>query len=102
MEAIPLNGQNKFIPPKGHPDCHSGHSYHFIESNHVYGIPLNANLTSEDGILRVGRPTQARDPWTPIDNFFRFLSEDQGPYAICIILSGTVSNGIISLRAVKK
>lgn len=37
----------------------------------------------------------------PIDAFFRTLAEDQGERAICIILSGTGSDGTLGVKAVK-
>lgn len=73
-----------------------------VENNHVYVIPPNANLTIKGGILQVTQPPQAPGLRNPIDNFFRSLSEDQGPCAICIILSGSGSDGISGLRAVKE
>jgi two-component system CheB/CheR fusion protein len=36
----------------------------------------------------------------PIDSFFRSLAEDQGERAICVILSGSGSDGTLGLRAI--
>ena len=38
----------------------------------------------------------------PIDHFFHSLAEDQGDYAVCIILSGTGTDGTLGLQAVKE
>ena len=37
----------------------------------------------------------------PIDHFFRSLAEDQGSKAIGVILSGTASDGVLGLKAIK-
>ena len=73
-----------------------------VESDHVYVIPPNATLTIEAAVLRIQTPLEARGHRTPIDNFFRSLAEDQGEAAVCIILSGTGSDGTLGLRAVKE
>lgn len=73
-----------------------------VQPDHVYVIPPNATLTIEAAVLRVQTPLEARGHRTPIDNFFRSLAEDQGEVAVCIILSGTGSDGTLGLRAVKE
>ncbi len=73
-----------------------------VQPDHVYVIPPNATLTIEAAVLRIQTPLEARGHRTPIDNFFRSLAEDQGETAVCIILSGTGSDGTLGLRAVKE
>ena len=48
------------------------------------------------------RPVEPRGHRTPIDHFFRSLAEDQGENAVCIILSGTGTDGTLGLQAVKE
>ncbi len=73
-----------------------------VAPNRVYVIPPNANLTIRDGALNVTPPTAARGARTPIDSFFSSLAEDVGQYAVCIMLSGTGSDGTLGLRAIKE
>lgn len=73
-----------------------------LQLNQVYVIPPNATLTVDDGILRLSTPLQARGHRAPIDIFFRSLAEDQGENAVCIILSGTGSDGTIGMKSIKE
>lgn len=73
-----------------------------VEPNHVYVIPPNATLTIKDGSLRVTPPVEARGARTPIDSFFSSLAEDHGENAVCIMLSGTGTDGTLGLRAIKE
>ncbi len=73
-----------------------------VEPNQVYIIPPNAQLTIEGGFLRVAPPSQVHGLRTPIDKFFHSLADDQGPFAIGMILSGAGSDGAVGLRAVKE
>ncbi|MGH9627704.1 MAG: chemotaxis protein CheB, partial [Bryobacteraceae bacterium] len=73
-----------------------------VAPNRVYVIPPNATLTIKDGVLRVTTPVAARGSRTPIDSFFSSLAEDRGENAVCIMLSGTGSDGTVGLRAIKE
>ncbi|MBE9184788.1 PAS domain-containing protein [Microcoleus sp. LEGE 07076] len=73
-----------------------------LQPDRVYVIPPNATLTVEDGILRLSTPVQARGHRAPINIFFRSLAEDQGENAVCVILSGTGSDGTIGLKSIKE
>ena len=73
-----------------------------IEPDRVYVIPPNANLTIEGTTLHLSEFTQARGHRSPIDVFFRSLAEDRQENAVCIILSGTGSDGTIGLKAIKE
>ena len=53
------------------------------------------------GRLRLMEPEAPRGRRLPIDGFFRSLAQDRGDLAVCIVLSGTGSDGVIGLRAVK-
>jgi two-component system CheB/CheR fusion protein len=72
-----------------------------VEAGHVYVIPPDATLTIADGILQVSKPAPPRPHRWPINAFFTSLAEDQGDHAVCIVLSGTGSDGALGLRAVK-
>ena len=73
-----------------------------IERDHIYIIPPDATLTIKDSRLRVVKPAPPREHRHPIDTFFASLAEDQGDCAVCIVLSGTGSDGTIGLRAIKE
>ena len=73
-----------------------------VVPNRVYVIPPNAALTIEQSTLRVTPPTEARGARTPIDGFFSSLAEDRGELAVCIMLSGTGTDGTLGLRAIKE
>jgi two-component system, chemotaxis family, CheB/CheR fusion protein len=64
-----------------------------VVANRVYVIPPDATLTYKNGLLRVSRPAPPRERRRPIDTFFSSLAEDQGENAVCIVLSGTGSDG---------
>ena len=66
-------------------------------------IPPDATLTITGGVLGVQSPPgEPRGHRTPIDHFFRSLAEDQGEFAVCIMLSGTGTDGTLGLQAVKE
>jgi two-component system CheB/CheR fusion protein len=73
-----------------------------IEPDHAYVIPPNALLTVEGGQLRVKSPRPANVMPAPIDALFQSLAEEEGPAAVCILLSGAGSDGTLGLRAVKE
>ncbi len=68
--------------------------------DHVYIIPPNRDMALFHGTLHLSVPEQARGLRMPIDSFFRSLAEDQGERSICVILSGSGSDGTLGLRAV--
>ena len=54
-----------------------------------------------NGTLHLMEPTAPRGLRLPIDFFFRSLAQDQREKAICIVLSGTGSDGAQGVKAVK-
>jgi two-component system CheB/CheR fusion protein len=72
-----------------------------VKVRHVYIIPPNHDIALEAGRLRLYRPTAPRGKHLPIDSFFRSLASEQRDRAICIVLSGTGSDGTLGVRAVK-
>lgn len=69
--------------------------------NHIYVIPPDATLTLKGRKLQVARPAPARDR-RPINTFFVSLAEQLGEEAVCIVLSGTGSDGASGLTSVKE
>jgi two-component system CheB/CheR fusion protein len=71
-----------------------------LQPNHVYVGTPGGHLTIHNGTLR-RIDDSTRSIHLPIDSFFRSLAEDQKKHAICIVLSGTGSDGTLGLRAIK-
>jgi two-component system CheB/CheR fusion protein len=71
-----------------------------VAPNHVYVIPPNREMAVFHGAIQLSVPEAARGQRMPIDSFFRSLAEDQGEKAICVILSGTGTDGTLGLRAI--
>ena len=72
-----------------------------VKPNCAYIIPPNRDMALVNGTLHLMEPTLARGIRLPIDFFFRSLAQDQRERAICIVLSGTGSDGTLGVRAVK-
>src|SRR3984893_119053 len=73
-----------------------------IEREHVYLIPPGSYLSIRAGPLRLSEPLERHGARLPIDFFLRSLAEEHGERAICVILSGTGSDGSLGLEAVKE
>ena len=73
-----------------------------IAANCVYVIPPDATLMIRDRVLAVDKPAPVREHRRPIDTFFMSLAEQEGENAVCIILSGTGSDGTLGLTAIKE
>ena len=71
-----------------------------VEANHVYIIPPNREMSILNGVLQLSVLEQARGRGKLINVFLRSLAEDQAQNAIGIILSGTLSDGTLGLRAI--
>jgi len=73
-----------------------------VKPNCVYIGPPGGQLAILEGVLHRVETTGTTDsPKLPIDYFFRSLAEDQKEKAICIILSGTGTDGTLGLKAIK-
>lgn len=72
-----------------------------IKPNKVYLNPPDKNVAIINGLLQLMTPVRTSGINLPIDFFFRSMAEDLGEKAICIILSGTATDGTLGLRAVK-
>lgn len=72
-----------------------------VTPNCVYIIPPDKDMSILHGALQILDPVERRGIRHPIDFFFRALAQDQGEKAVCIVLSGTGSEGTLGLKAVK-
>ena len=74
----------------------------WIEPNHVYLIPPGVSLGIAQGKLHLSEPAERHGARLTFDFFLRSLAEDCGERAICVVLSGTGTDGTEGLKAVKK
>ena len=73
-----------------------------LEPNHIYLIPPGANLAVREGLLRLSKPTERRGARLPFDFFLASLAQACGRQAVCVVLSGTGSDGSVGLVAIKE
>jgi two-component system, chemotaxis family, CheB/CheR fusion protein len=72
-----------------------------VEPDCAYIIPPNLDMALFNGVLHLLEPTAPHGFRLPIDFFFRSLAQDQHERAICVVLSGTGSDGTLGARAIK-
>ncbi len=72
-----------------------------VQPDCAYIIPPNRDMAFLNGTLQLLEPVAPRGQRLPIDFFFRSLAQDQRERAICIVLSGSGSDGTRGLRAIK-
>jgi two-component system CheB/CheR fusion protein len=70
--------------------------------NHVYVIPEDNNLITEDGVLKLERRIRTAKKNQLIDIFFTSLAEVHKSFAIGVILSGTAFDGTAGLKRIKE
>ncbi len=73
-----------------------------VQPGSIYLIPPRTNLTIFHGKLLLHEQEPNRTINLPIDIFLNSLAEDQGERAIAVILSGSGSDGMRGVRAVKQ
>ena len=72
-----------------------------LEPNSVYLNPPDKDVGIFNARFQLTDPVEVHRIRLPINNFFRSLAEDQGENAICIILSGSGSDGTLGLKEIK-
>ena len=73
-----------------------------VTPNHVYIIPPNSTMFLRDGLLRL-EPRKGREVHhVPVDSLFQSLARVRKSRAIGVILSGTASDGVAGMRAIKE
>ncbi|MBN2700409.1 MAG: PAS domain-containing protein [Methylothermaceae bacterium] len=72
-----------------------------LRPNSVYVSPSGGYLSIMNATLRCKEAENKQAPHLPIDYFFRSLAEDQKERAICIVLSGTGTDGTLGVKAIK-
>lgn len=71
-----------------------------VQADHIYVIPPAASLTVEDGKLRLAEPAERRGARYPIDRLFESMATQRRARAICIILSGSGTDGTEGLKEI--
>jgi two-component system, chemotaxis family, CheB/CheR fusion protein len=72
-----------------------------VEPNHVYLNPPDKNVVIQNGKLQLMMPIRSDGLNLPIDCFFRSMASDLNEKAVCVILSGTATDGTLGLKAIK-
>ncbi len=72
-----------------------------LEPNSVYLNQPDKDVGIFNGKFQLTDPVEIHRVRLPINHFFRSLAEDQGENAICIILSGSGSDGTLGLKEIK-
>ena len=73
-----------------------------VAPNHVYVGAPGGHLAITNGMLQRLESDRNEAPKLPIDHFFRSLAEDRREHAVCIVLSGTGTDGTMGLKAIKR
>ncbi|WOJ91620.1 chemotaxis protein CheB (plasmid) [Methylocapsa polymorpha] len=72
-----------------------------LEPDHVYVIPPGRYLAVRNGAIQLSRPKAGQAVRMPFDFLLHSLAEEFGERAVCIILSGTATDGSVGARAIK-
>jgi two-component system CheB/CheR fusion protein len=73
-----------------------------LEPGNVYVIPPGAYLAIRGGTLHLSEPQERHGARLPFDFFLRSFAAESGGRALCVILSGTGSDGTLGLKAIKE
>jgi two-component system CheB/CheR fusion protein len=72
-----------------------------IERERVYVIPPGVYLSADEkGALRLSKPQARHGARLPFDILLNSLAREHGARTVCVVLSGTGSDGSLGLRAV--
>ena len=72
-----------------------------LEPDCVYIIPPGRYLAVDNSALKLSRPQERQGVRMPFDFLLQSLAEECGERAVCIILSGTGTDGSIGAKAIK-
>lgn len=73
-----------------------------IERDHLYVIPPGTYLSVGNGALYLSPPQARHGARLPFDFLLHSLAKECGTRAICVVLSGTGSDGSLGLKSVKE
>ena len=72
-----------------------------VESDHVYVIPPNVEMRLIGGVIALQERAPAPAHVLPIDTLMASLAEEYANLAIGVVLSGTGTDGVLGLAAIK-
>jgi two-component system CheB/CheR fusion protein len=72
-----------------------------VEPGTIYLAPANKDIFILNGVLFCSDMSAHTGIHLPIDSFLRSLAQDEAERAICIILSGTGSDGTLGVKEIK-
>ncbi len=73
-----------------------------VEPDHLYVIPPGTYISIAKGALHLVTPNARHGARLPFDYLLHSLAEDCGARAVCIVLSGTGTDGSLGLISVKE
>ncbi len=73
-----------------------------IEPDSVYVNTPGMEVSLIDRTLHSTEPREGKAPLFPIDYFFRSIAENEKEKALCVILSGTGTDGTLGLKAIRE
>lgn len=73
-----------------------------VEPDHVYVAPPGTTLTIRRRRLEIHERPASQSGLHPIDAFLASLADDQGEQSIAVILSGSGSDGMLGVKAIKE
>lgn len=73
-----------------------------VEPDNFYVIPPGHFLAIEGGLLKLSRPKARHGARMPFDFLLHSMAEDCGSRSVCVVLSGTGTDGSIGLKDVKE
>jgi len=73
-----------------------------VEPENLYIIPPGTYLSIREHRLRLTPPEAPHGARLPFDFLLKSLAESYGPYAVCVVLSGTGADGSLGLKSIKE
>jgi len=73
-----------------------------IKGDHLYVIPPATYLSVEGGVLHLSHPQARHGARLPFDFLLHSLAKECGTRAVCVVLSGTGTDGSLGLKMVKE
>ncbi len=73
-----------------------------MEPDHVYVIPENADVTVEDGVLRLQPRPRASGAHEPFNLLLTSMASALGERAVGVVLSGSDRDGLVGMAAIRE
>lgn len=72
-----------------------------LEVDHVYVMPADSSMRVRRGTISLHKRGKAREHSLPVDSLFKSLADEYGEMAAGIVLSGTGTDGVVGLAAIR-